>query len=328
MPAPDAAIAHYRRQQRLTALAVAAARRSWARLGSGNWDAVVPQLILLTMAAQKSAATAGAAYVPNVLDELNIESEAAGRVGVAALVGVASDGRPLASLMGLPVSRVRNLIAAGMPDRDALQSGGALLDRIVQTQVADAGRAAESVGMVSRPQVGGYVRMLNLPSCSRCAILAGKFYKWNAGFKRHDSCDCVHIPTSEDVAGDLRTDPDAAFRSGQVTGLSLTEARAIRDGSDINQVVNSRRGMRTAQVYGQRVKITTEGTTRRGLYSVNRRAQGPVTETVTSTGRRGAVANYKVRRVPPRLRPESIYEIAGDDRAEAIRLLKLNSYLI
>ncbi len=94
--------------------------------------------------------------------------------------------------------------------------------------------------------------MLNPPSCSRCIILAGRWYRWNEGFRRHPRCDCQHIPASESVAGDMRVDPYETFRSmtleEQERTFGRSQARAIRDGADIYRVVNiNQRGLATAK---------------------------------------------------------------------------------
>lgn len=202
------------------------------------------------------------------------------------------------------------------------------------TAVIDIARAAESAGTTAR-DVGGYVRMLNPPSCSRCAVLAGAFYRWNDGFERHPGCDCRHIPATEAIAGDLSVDPAAYFdslptaadldaqhpgmtvKARRAAGLVSQEdvftqagARAIRDGANIGQVVNARRGMRTAQVFGRDVQITTEGTTRRGLAHKRMRS---------ARAHRGTT--------PVRLMPESIYQAAAD-RDDAVRLLRLHGYIL
>lgn len=297
MVTPDASLAFYRRQQRLSVLTVAAARRSWDRLGRGSWDAIVPQLALLVTAAQLNSARAGAAYAADVLDELNLDADPVARVIPGTLAGIASDGRDLAVLMSLPLRTTRYLINNGRTDSDALAVGRNSLDRIVQTQVADAGRSAVSVATAVRPKITVYTRMLNPPSCSRCAILAGRVYRWSAGFDRHPRCDCQMIPSTEDVAGDLRTDPLAAIKANQVTGISASDRRAIvEDGADLNQVLGARRGMSVAQVGKQKFKVTNAG-----------------------RGGRGRKAT--------RLRPESIYQLANGNRAESLRLLKLNGYI-
>ena len=238
----------------------------------------------------------------------------------AAFVGVAGDGRPVESLLYEPASGVKEAIGQGLSVQDAMASGRSSLGLMVATAVQDAGRAAVSSAMVARPKVTGYVRMLNPPSCSRCAVLAGKHYKWNAGFERHPRCDCRHIPASEDVAGDLRTDPLEAIKAGQVTGLSQADTKAIlEDGADVGQVINAHRGMSTAQVFGQRLKTTSEGTTRRGLAGIRLGAKNA--DAVRLPGQR-----YH-RATAPRLMPESIYRIA-ESREDAIRLLKRNGFII
>lgn len=303
---PQAAAEHYDRQQRLSLLTVAGARRLWARLGQGDFDVawlvLGPQLFALLSAAQLTAARESAAYVATVLDELGIAAEPVAALAPASLAGVASSGSPLADVLYQPVIQTRTALGDGADMKSALQSGRNLLDGIMQTQVADAGRDAESVAITARPTVTGYVRMLSLPSCDRCAVLAGRHYRWSSGFLRHPRCDCRHIPATEDVAGDLTTDPRKAIESGQVTGLSKADHHAIvEDGADPGRVINAKgntkSGLSTAQVGGRKVKTTT-------------------------VGYRG-----KPRR-QVRLRPESIYRIAGDDRAEALRLLKVHGYLI
>lgn len=291
----DSASEHYRRQQRITALGLAAARRARKRLQS-----VAASVAVFQVAAAQDAAES----VPRMLAEQGIDAPPEGSVNPRAFSGTASDGRPLASLLEQAAT-------------------DAAFDLIVATQIQDAARAAAGVGIAARPGVNGYIRMLNPPSCSRCAVLAGKFFRWNAGFARHPRCDCRHVPSSEDLSRDLRTDPKLYFESlgpaEQNKIFTNAGAQAVRDGADIGQVVNARRGMSTAArgVSGRRmlvredvgggqgVFVTREGITRRGM--ANRRR----------TGRNNA----------GRLMPESIYEIAGDDRDEAIRLLRLNGYI-
>lgn len=103
----------------------------------------------------------------------------------------------------------------------------------------------------------------------------------------------MHIPSREDRADDLRTDPRAYFESltaaEQDRAFTKAGAEAIRAGADIAQVVNARSGIYTA---GGR-QFTTVG----------------------------------ARRRRPRLMPEQILREAAGDRDEAVRLLKLHGYL-
>ena len=315
MAIPEATASHYARQQRLTAAALASVRASWSKINSNtldhSWAFVGPRVLVTISAIQRAAALDAVAYVPRVLDELDIDSPPAGRTAVGPLVGIASDGRPLSTLLHEPLIRTKSLIGQGASTGESLAGGLVMLERIVATQIPDAARAATGIGIASRPRVG-YVRMLNPPSCSRCAVLAGKFFRFNQGFARHPMCDCRHIPSTESMAGDLTTDPRKAIESGQVTGLSKADSRAIiDDGADVGQVINARRGMTVAG-------ITTEGTTRRGF--AGKRIGG-------AQAPRAPGERYR-RTQQARPMPERLYQIAGDDRVRAIELLRRNGYLI
>lgn len=306
-----AAVAHYRRQQRITTAALASANRLWRR---GD----LAGLTVMVTLAQQTAAQDAAAAVPLMLAEQGMPVDPL-TVITSAFAGIASDGRGLASLLEVATTRRQ-------------------LQLIVATQMQDAARVSAGVAIAARPKVTGYIRMLNPPSCNRCVVLAGKWFKWNAGFERHPKCDCRHVPAAEDQADDLRTHPDQYFDSltpaEQDAAFGKAGAQAIRDGADIGQVVNARAGMTSASIGGRNVRITTVGTTRRGHFAHTReridRERGVATQFVeTNVGRRGRTANYIERRtVRPRLMPEQIYLIAGDDRVEARRLLAGNGYIV
>lgn len=257
-------------QQRLATAALGASRRAW-RLG--NPTSLLPALTLL----QGYAAQAGAQSVPDMLAEQNIDVAPQGTVNTNRLAGIASDGRPLRSLLEQATS-------------------GSALDLMALTQVADAFRVSTGVAITARPRVG-WTRMVTPPCCPRCAILAGKFFRWNQGFQRHPACRCRHIPTTEDREGDVRTDPAELFKLGRVRGVTQAEQKAISQGADVSQVINSRRSLYVDDA-GNR--LTRESTTRRG----------------DSRGVNGV-----------RLTPEQIYRDADGDRDEALRLLMQHGYL-
>lgn len=338
----------YLQRQRLAQRTVRQVRREWARLDPAHarrnlalmWraDGVAAAVYGLISAAQYEAASTADASTGQLLAAQGIDPAAAGAVVPGAFSGVASDGRDLSTLLDQAVVHsLRALQVLNQPDA-ALQVGGQFLELVAGTQVADAGRVADGVTIAARREVAGWVRMLSPPSCSRCVVLAGKFYRWNAGFERHPRCDCLHIPASEDAAGELTTDPKAYFNSLSTAEQDKTfgkaGAQAIRDGADISQVVNVRTGMQTASVGGREVLITTTGTTKRGYFAYVQRAmdaqRGQDTQyTAQRVGRRGYVKNSVERRAArPRLMPEQIYRIAGGDREEAIRLLAGNGYLV
>ncbi len=305
-----------------------------------------------------------------------------GVVVPSAFARVTGDGRPVESLLALAVPRAgrrfnelrfpvelepaerpdyvsdatweslereraeRNAASAALDAdvaaKQALDETQRWLEGVVATMVIDAARAAESAAIAANPKAEGWVRMLNPPSCSRCAVLAGRFYLWNDGFLRHPRCDCRHIPASEAIAGDLTIDPDAYFRSlsadEQDRIFTKAGARAIRDGADIGQVVNARRGMYRATEFGKNnngvyvavartdsgLLYTTEGATTRGrgFRALNERfvdPDGPVKTRI------GGGTRYS-RATTVRMMPESIYDIA-ENRADAIRLLRLNGFI-
>lgn len=134
--------------------------------------------------------------------------------------------------------------------------------RLVTSLVQSAGRAAEGVAVTARPKVG-YVRYLSPPSCSRCAVLAGRAYRYSQGFQRHPGCDCVMVASHVDAAPDLVADPTDLVREGKVSGLSKADLQAIGDGADVGKVVNVRRkaaGLtESGRVLARAGKLTPEG---------------------------------------------------------------------
>lgn len=274
------------RQKAIARRALIAARA--ARYGS------LPGLVDIIGSAQLLAASVALSAVPRMLDEQGIDTSADAEPIARSLTYVASDGRSIDGLMDYTRSEAVTL---------------GQFDLIVLTQLADVTRAASVLGSAVRPAVTGYVRMLEQPSCSRCVVLAGKFFRHNTGFQRHPHCDCRHIPSDENVAGDLRTDPDAYFQSLPKTEqdriFTKAGAEAIRAGADIGKVVNARRGMNTAQTATGRRRLVKRDVYGRPMY------------TTTEAKRRGLV----------RLMPESIVELAAGDAGELYRLLRVHSYI-
>lgn len=319
----------YHRRQQLTILAASqASSRVWSRMVPGDldtsWRTVGPMLVAVISRGQRDVSRRAAGFIPGVLRATGQPADPFGQVTPLSLVGSTGDGRTVLGLVTLAPIQVKQAIARGATVREALDAAEGWLRVATETTVADTARQAEVLQSSVYP-VDGYVRMVNAGACSRCAILAGRWYRKNQGFLRHERCRCVHIPASEAVADDWRLNPQTYFDSltpeQQDRVFTKAGAEAIRAGADPVRVVNARRGMSTAQqntrgwipkgrlvrqdVYGQQVFTTTEGVTRRGSASRAR------------TGRRGTV----------RLMPESIVEMAGDNRAELVRLLRLHGYM-
>lgn len=123
--------------------------------------------------------------------------------------------------------------------------------RLIASLIQDAGRAAEQVAVAVRPRVG-WVRQLSPPSCSRCAVLAGRVYRYSDGFMRHPHDNCVTVPVRD---GDTAQVPDVEgmARKGQVSGLSQADLKALGNGADLGSLVNVRRSQAGLTVAGSTI---------------------------------------------------------------------------
>lgn len=158
----QSAVEHYARQQRITAAALVALRRE-----KGGPLALARILTAFQILAARDAASS----VPLMLEDQGIAAPPVAIVAPTSIAGVASDGRPLDTLVDLGQSY-----------------GPSWFDMMAASQIQDAARSSASLAIAVRPSVSGWVRMMNPPSCSRCAVLAGKFFRWNQGFQRHPQC--------------------------------------------------------------------------------------------------------------------------------------------
>jgi hypothetical protein len=183
------ALVRYRSRRRLVEAVADVALGAWRKVDpsdlAGSWREVAAPLMIALSGGQLAAAQDADGYLDAVLAEQGIDPSSEGAVKPRALAGVASDGRSLATLLEQPMIASLTALGGGASVDTALATGYASLDMIVRTQVADAGRVADQVALTSRKQATGYVRMLVGKSCSRCVILAGRRYGWNAGFRRH-----------------------------------------------------------------------------------------------------------------------------------------------
>lgn len=329
MTAADVAVEHQTAQQTTARMTASLVMARWRQVDSGDivasWAEQIPQVAAQVAAAQAVTAQRGASYTAEAVRAQGAIPEPVGEVKTVRLAGVASDGRPLDTLLSLPGVQTVGRIAAGQPVRQAMAQGSRTVGLLAATQVQDAGRAGESVALVADRTVSGYRRQLTTPSCGRCALLAGKWFRWNRGFTRHPNCDCVHVPAvgpKSDLGGLETFDPKGYFDSltpeQQDRHFTKSGAQAIRDGADIGQVVNARRGMKTTVAYGRKISTTTVGTSTRA--SAARRMAAELDAQFTKQGGRYRRVNT------PRLMPEAIYKEARD-REDAIRLLRRFGYL-
>jgi len=305
----EVAQAQSAQRQQLGQATAAAGAQMWQQVNVtdvlGSWSARLARMTTILRGAQLAAARSADAYTDAVLHAAGVEVPSAGKVIPESLVGVASDGRPLESLLMNPVFATKAALLKGVDVPRAMASGQASLTMLLRTQVADAGRVADGVAITTRQKVG-YTRLLVGESCPRCVILAGRFYRYSTGFLRHPQDDCIMVPSQSEEAADadgLISDPQAHFdaltESEQDRTFGRDGAQAIRDGADMGQVVNARSGMYTASG----MQFTRTGTTRHAL-----------------AGKR--LGNGKKR-----LMPEAIYDLASD-REEAVRLLRTHGYIV
>lgn len=305
------AASHQARRTAIRATQMAAIIAAWRSIDPENivrdWTQgrVGERIYVLISIAQQIFADDSRAYVNRALGGEGYVATGPA-LNSRGFAGIASDGRDLETLLqGAPI-RAAAARRRGESPQKAMLRGEMWLRMVAETQMADQGRAADSVAIAttdarrerreriqralqtttlspereadierrlrgkqdavmaanSDPQpeaetsgarpgprgVGvkvGYIRMLTPPSCSRCVVLAGRWYRWNKGFERHPMCDCEHIPAVEAIAGDVTVDPDAYFaslsRADQDIYFGKANAEAIRSGADIGRVVNAQR---------------------------------------------------------------------------------------
>lgn len=291
-------------------------------------------MVRAVAAGQLVAASTGQPYVEAMVRMDGLSSdylEQAARVDARSFSGVAADGRTLDSLLYLPVIRTKTLIGGGLTVQEAMLSGRAQLLRMAVSEVADAGRGAVGVAMVANRSVTGYVRQVRAGACARCAILAGRWYRWNADFQRHKRCACYGTPATEARPG-RHTNPMSFFkglsRAEQDRRFTIGGAAAIRNGADIYKVVNAGRSTITLDAYGKKVVATLEGTTRRGEFfqQMRREAEQRTGQRFARTGADVEQGLPRFHLRTPRLTPSEILRLS-EDRDELIRMLKRFGYL-
>lgn len=208
MPTLPSAANYYRDQQTLTALAVRGARQA-SGLAAQAAQVAAYQALSATLADQAAGEMLSAQGLdPEPVAELNPAAFTTESRGTAAMIQAAATDEAV--------------------------------DRLVATLVADSGRNAMGAATIARPSANGHIRYLTSPSCARCAVLAGRFYRWSTGFQRHPRCDCQMVPSHSAIADGLTSDPMLAFERGEIRGLSQADTEALREGADLSRVVNVR----------------------------------------------------------------------------------------
>lgn len=296
-----------------------------------SWQAQVPHATAAVTRMQTRAVQDAQQYVTASIIDAGREPRGPalnprGFAGFTYPLGKRLEPMPLQVALASPAYQALNLVGQGISPQRALAGGLEMLITHGVTAVSDAGRQADGALIATEPQITGYVRQVESTACSRCIILAGRRYARSDGFLRHPNCLCEHTPIFDQRGQDSRDgadqeEPDGIDPYTVFNGLSEEEqdrrftaagAQAIRDGADINQVVNSRRGMYTT-AQGQR--FTTEGIGR----SRGGRRLGHAGRAMDNAGFRGA-----------RLLPEQIYENArryGGGRERILEDLRGYGYI-
>lgn len=319
---PQAANDFYALQQRVATTTANEARRIWRRqMGDdfdSSWRRTSPAILAVLAEGQAQMALRADDYTRAVLDDLDIPDRPEGDLIPDSLVGMASDGRRLDTLAAQSVVTAKVTIRDGGSTIDGLAAGGDFLHLMAQLQIADAARVAVGIGTASRRNIAGNVRVLNPPVCQRCAILGGRFYRWSKGFDRHPGDDCSMMPVKSEaqaVGDGVLFDPKAAYRAGQIKDITEAQAKAIAEGAELQDVVNAHRGMSTTAT--ERVIKTSK----------------PAVEPIGVQPGMPDLLGFlppSIRNQTPdltRLTSEGIYQIAGNDRGAAIRLLREQGYI-
>ncbi|MCU1441128.1 MAG: hypothetical protein JWP85_2125 [Rhodoglobus sp.] len=248
-------LSYYEAQQAIAVSAALTVRKMFGRMSNefdSSWAKVAPTILETVNLARAAAVTTSLDQTAAVLAETGQAAAPFGTLNPQRFLVAAPNGQPVADVLGGAVTHAKVAVRDGASSAIALENSSKWLTGVVLTMLADTGRSVVGADIAQRKSITGYVRMLNAPSCPRCVILAGKWFRWNEGFQRHPRCDCRHIPGSEDATGDLRTDPYEYFFSQseaeQDRVWGRVNARAVRDGGDIYRIVNlEARGLGTAK---------------------------------------------------------------------------------
>ncbi|GAA4908095.1 hypothetical protein [Streptomonospora salina] len=217
-----------------------------------QWEAINDQAHSAVAEAQRDAALMALAYLQAHADACGVPDSDAPVVDVeAAVVGRSQTGKPLTDVLRTAQVQARSLIWGGMAPDQAWQRARSTLETTVRTEVADAAREVLNTGVSLDDRITGYERLVTLPACDKCLVLAGRFYRYSDGFERHPACSgCVHVPTYHvpgwGVIGGTPSDhtPDAL-----ATSLNPAERRevfgpegaeAIENGASVSPVVQGR----------------------------------------------------------------------------------------
>ena len=222
----QSAAEQYRAQQRLTATTTAAVAHLWRRMDDdfdASWARIAPDTLTVVEQGRAAAVQTALGYTDDVLAQTGQRAPATGDLNPAAFLRTAPDGRDVSTLLDQSIITAKTSVAAGAAPEAALAVAGRWLTMATLTLMADTRREVYQADIGQRPALGGYTRMLNPPSCSRCVILAGKWFRWNTGFERHPRC----FPAGVVVSGPSVVGATRRWYEGELVILSTSSGEQL-----------------------------------------------------------------------------------------------------
>ena len=334
----------FRRRLSLQDIVTTRTQVLWGRMPfedlDGGWGLLSPAISKEVIDGQLASATLSDPYV-TAMSAASGHRDLPSATDPRLYAGVAPDGRELEPLLYGAVTATKTAIGQGL-GLEAMLSGAAFLAAAVKTAMADMGRMADMNLTIGRGYKS-YVRAVSPNACSRCAILSG-IYSAAVAFQRHPNCQCIAVPVPNLKKAQqmgFETSPEEYFSSLSVAEqnriFTNAGAKAIRDGADVYQVVNARRGA-PGIAYGSRDNVPRPNSgARLQTVRIGTRPNGEplnvyaTSEGVTARGRFGqseiARREEGHRSTRLRLMPEQIYRMAGNNPDRARELLIRYGYL-
>lgn len=334
----------YERRLELQDIVVSRTATLWGRVPFENldvgWGTVGPSIVSEVLKGQQASATLTDPYVTAMSRATGFQ-EIPSVTDPRLYAGVAPDGRELEPLLYGAVTSTKTAVGSGL-GLEAMLQGAAFLAAAVKSAMADMGRMADMNLSLGRGYKS-YIRAVSPNACSRCAILAG-IYSGAVAFQRHPNCQCIAVPVpnlTKAKSMGFAENPEDYFSSLSVAEqnriFTNAGAKAIREGADIYQVVNARRGA-PGIAYGSHENVPRPNSgARLEKVRIGTRPNGEPLEVyatgegVTARGRfgRGELARREDGHRSTRLRlmPEQIFRMAGNDPGRARELLIRYGYI-
>ena len=195
---------------------------------SAALGAPVPGMtVSLQAAAETALRTAGETAAREVLARAGVDRSAVSQitdlaVDPGAFAGRAASGLSLENLLSIPAARAQQALTSGMPRDIAMGAGEGSLKMYATTEIHDAARLASQASTVTH-RAGGYIRVVGAMCCSRCAILAGRWYRYSAGFERHPNC----FPAGTIVSGPQVEGATRRWFEGELVTLTTASGQQL-----------------------------------------------------------------------------------------------------